>query len=148
MIIKGKREEAQAFYHNEVLWEAARIDGFFIEDMVRILTEEDCDHLIWKDMGKVGCVTSYKPIREDSLEVHTFVLPVYKMISADILEEHMMFFKKRGYKFLYTACSSRNTAVLNFLIKRLGFSVYGFDSSSKITVDGHVIGIHSLIKEL
>lgn len=148
-IYKQTIEEVdKTFFAHDALWEASRIDGKTVEDLVEV-TYKGADFFITTKIDDVdACITACTHLSEGCVEVHTFVLPRYRGESDSILESHMLSLEALGYKSIYTVCSSRNKIVKNFLEKRLGFETYAEFTCGLLKVDGVMPVVYRLVKTL
>lgn len=141
-------EEVMSLLYHPTLFEAARVDGFVVDDMVKGLVSDPKGSLIKTYYNKqLVAMTSYSDLEAGVCEAHTFVLPEYRSVSVGILRSHLDIIKSDGFDFARTVCSNRNINVKNFLIKRLGFVETSIRESS-LTVDGVPLTLFNLVKEL
>ena len=134
------------FYRNEVLFEASRVDGMSMDDFIRGSIEGDKFFIACYKDDKLISLMSCKTDEDGVSEVHTFVLPEYKKLSPEIINKQIDFVRKSGAKCVVTSCSSKNLAVKNFLIKRIGFEVIRFIPDTSAIKDGERLDIYVFIK--
>lgn len=140
------KDQAGEFFRNEVLFKDSRIDGYSMDDMVRILTDDKFQFISSQINGFIIAVTAFEI---DSLgggaDVHTFVLPEHRKYATRALRNHIEYFKSKDIRVLFTTCSNYNMKVMNFLIKRLGFVIHKvFDITE--TRDGNPVTLYNLHK--
>lgn len=141
-------EEVTKLLYHPALFEAARVDGFVADDLVKSLLDDPKGSFVKTYHNKkIVAITSYSDLGDEICEAHTFVLPTYRNASVDILSRHLDIIKGEGFDFVRTVCSNRNMNVKNFLIKRLGFVETSIRESS-LTVDGNPLTLFNLVKEL
>ena len=144
--IRISTKQAEEFFRNEVLFEESRIDGYTLEDMVTILTGEEYKYVSSQLDGIIIAVTAYKKdSKGPSAEVHTFVLPEHRKHSIEALKSHVEYFKREKINYLFTTCSNHNKKVINFLTKRLGFTIYEVFGVPN-TKDGKPVTLYDLMK--
>lgn len=140
------KAQAEEFFRNEVLFEDSRIDGYTLDDMVRILTGDSFKFICSGIGDTIIAVTAFKKVREDlGAEVHTFVLPLHRKYAVEALKSHIKYLGHCRIPHLYTTCSNYNMKVMNFLIKRLGFYVYNSFEVPE-TRDGEPVILYNLCK--
>lgn len=143
------KDKAREFFRNEHLFEVSRIDGKDMDDMLIALCE-DQEFIVTEIDSKIVAITSFKEHSHFSFcaDVHTYVLPSYKMEAVSILEGHLEWFKSNLFLYIFTMSSDDNKATTNFLTKRLGFSVISAHKYESVTKDGKPITIYNLYKGL
>lgn len=141
--------QAAEFFSHPALWDGNRIDGKTQKDLVEVMTRETSFLGTFED-GKLVAVTAYRgDSKTRTAEVHTFVHPDHRSLAVEALRGHMQhLYSELGYKFLLTTCSQFNVAVINFLVKRLGFKVYGVYHNNEITRDGIPLKVAKLVADL
>lgn len=144
--VKPALADQEIFKHPK-LWESSRVDGKTVDDLVCCIFNRPTFFLETRMHGDIMASTACEEVGYKMLDVHTFVLPQYINLSKEVLASHIGLFREHGYKHLFTCCSHKNMSVVNFLKKRLGFTVYKTKGSS-ITKDGEPLTLMHLHKEL
>lgn len=135
-----------SFFDDEQLMEKSRVDGVPEEIMLKYLTDPNHIFLVAELGDELMAVTSCEPLSEDSCEIHGYILPKYKMLSIEVLENQIKMMLHLGYKNIYTVCCCRNNNVKNFFVKRMGFTVYSESYQDNLTVDGEKVKLIKLMR--
>lgn len=134
------------FFDDDVLMEKSRIDGISRQKMLECLLDPDNIFLVAAINGETIAVTSVELLKEDSCEIHGYILPKYKILAVEVLEKQLRMLLHLGFKNIYTVCCCRNNNVKNFFVKRMGFTVYYESDESGLTVDGKKVKLIKLMR--
>lgn len=137
------------FFENDVLWKNSRVDGYTVEDLVWTLVRPPNFFVVTRDEEEnLICVTSCCQLSENSVELHTFILPGLKKLSVEVFKKHLELLKVVGFDHAYTTVSHFNMNVKNFLENRLGFETISFVDCTEQTRDGVPLTLYNLSKVL